>query len=278
MKKELDVSPSDIHLCQPGLEKSCGWCCGLYNTHHTGRNALVRKLRARTREFAGTERNLTAIQRFSEKTKSNEQSKLLDPEFYSCEFLGFLDSGETRVGCMLHPFAPNNQSIDWRGLSFHGAMACQGFFCRSYRELSGAEKQVILGTIHDWYLYGMVISDADYARAFFLLAEERLGRHVDPALLAAPQASRLVHEFFHWKIDWPYRNTAPNPVACSSSSCSGADQAVAVQESPAAIDMVFTCLDSRFRSRAEHRSAQQMVDQLFSRLGKLVQQSRSDSK
>jgi hypothetical protein len=34
--------------------------------------------------------------------------------------------------------------------------------------------------------------------------------------------------------------------------------------------VMFACLGSRFRSRAEHRSAQQRVDQLFSRLNKLV--------
>ena len=266
----MDSPPSDPHLCQPESQKSCGWCCGLYNTHHASRNTLVSKLRARTREFASTDRNLTAIQRFSETTIRNEQSQLSDPEFYSCEFVGFLDSGETRVGCMLHPLAQGNQSIDWRGLSFHGGMACQGFFCRSYRELSNAEKWVILGTIHDWYLYGLVISDADYARAFFRLVEERLGRQIDPAMLVAPPASRLVQEFFHWKIDWPYRNCDPNPVPCSSSPFSSADQAIDGQESPAAIDMLFGCLGSRFRSRAEYRSAQHMVDQLFSRLNKLV--------
>ena len=270
IKKNVDPPPSDFHLCQPGSPKSCGWCCGLYNTHNTSRNLLVHKLRARTKEFARTDRNLTAIQRFSEKTIRNEKSRLFDPEFYSCEFVGFLDSRETRVGCMLHPLAQGNQSIDWRGLSFHGAMACQGFFCRSYRELSRAEKWVILGTIHDWYLYGMVISDANYARSFFRLAEERLGLQIDPAKLVAPPASRLVHEFFRLKIDWPYRNHDSNPIPCNSSTFPSADQTIDGQESPAAIDMMFACLGSRFTSRAEHRSAQHRVDQLFSRLNKLV--------
>jgi hypothetical protein len=80
----------------------------------------------------------------------------------------------------------------------------------------------------------------------------------------------LVHEFFHWKIDWPYRNHAPYPAPCSSSPFSRVDQTIDGQKSPAAIDMMFGCLDSRFTSRAEHRSAQQRVDQLFSRLDKLV--------
>jgi hypothetical protein len=270
IKKNVDSPPSDLHLCQPDSQKSCGWCCGLYNTHHASRNELVRKLRARSKEFATTERNLAAIQRFSEKTIRNESPRLLDAEFYSCEFVGFLNSGETRVGCMLHPLAQGNQSIDWRGLSFHGAMACQGFFCRSYRELNSTEKWVILGTIHDWYLYGMVISDTDYARTFFRLLEERVGAQIDPVNLVTPPASGLVHEFFHWKIDWPYRHHDPNPARCSSSPFSRVDPDFDGQESSAALDMMFACLGSRFRSRVEHTSAQQRVDQLFSRLSMLV--------
>jgi hypothetical protein len=266
----VEASPSDLHLCQPGSRKSCGWCCGLYNTHNANRNSLVRKLRTRTKEFARTDRNVTAIQQFSEKILKREQSKLLDPEFYSCEFVGFLDGGETRVGCMLHPLAQGNQSTDWRGLSFHGGMACQGFFCRSYRELSSAEKWIILETIHDWYLYGLVISDADYVKSFFRLTEKRLGRQIDPANLVTPPALQLVHEFFHWKIDWPYRNHDSNPIHCNSSPSSTVHKAFDGQESPAAIDMMFACLGSSFRSRAEHRRARQMVDQLFSRLNKLV--------
>ena len=124
---------------------------------------------------------------------------------------------------MLHPLSQGNQSIDWRGLSFHGALACQGFFCRFYRELSSAEKWVILGTIRDWYLFGPVTSDADYARTSFRLAEERLGLQIDPANLVAAQASGLAHEFFHWKIDWPYRNHDSKPIPCNSSTFSSAE-------------------------------------------------------
>ena len=194
------------HLCQPDGRKSCAWCCGLYNVHHAGRDALIRKLWTRTAGFAATERTVAAIQHFSEKTKREEQAQYLDPDFYSCEFIGFLDDLETRVGCMLHPLARGNMGIDWRGLSFHGAMACKGFFCRSFRQLSSAESSVILGAIQDWYLYGLAISDASYAKSFFLLAAEKLGQVIDLAKLLAPPASELVHEFFHWKISWPYRN------------------------------------------------------------------------
>jgi hypothetical protein len=270
LKKHLDSSHADLHLCQPDQHKSCGWCCGLYNVGDASREALVRKLRARTEKFSETERTVSAIQDFSDKITRAEKSQLLDATFYSCEFVGFLDDDEVQVGCMLHPLAGENKSIDWRGLSFHGTMACQGLFCRSYRELSPAEKGVVLGTIRDWYVYGLVISDADYAKSFFRLAEERLGRQLDLPRLLVPPASKLVHEFFHWKVDWPYRNHDSNPKPCGASSVSSAKQAIHGHKSPALMDLMFGCLDSKFRSRADHRCAEQKVDQLFSCLDKLV--------
>jgi hypothetical protein len=242
----------------------------LYNVRAASKEKLVQRLRARTKRFARTDRTLSAIQDFSGKTTGAERSQLLDSTFYSCEFVGFLDSAEDRVGCMLHPRAPGNESIDWRGLSFHGTMACQGFFCRSYRQLSGAEQRVVLGTIRDWYLYGLVISDADYVNSFFDLVEKRLGRQIDLVKLLAPPASDFVHEFFHWKVDWPYRKHDSETSSFNASAFTREKHADNTQESPALMDVIFGCLNSRFNSSAEHRSAKQKVNQLFSRLGKLV--------
>jgi len=39
-----------------------------------------------------------AILYFSESNREKEKSQLLDPEFYSCEFVGFLNEEETLVG------------------------------------------------------------------------------------------------------------------------------------------------------------------------------------
>lgn len=264
----------DPHLCQPDEQKSCAWCCGLYNSHNVSRDALVRKLKARTEEFARTNRTVAAIHHFSEKTREKEQSQLLDPGFYSCEFVGFLEEEETRVGCMLHPLARGNQGIDYRGLSFHGAMACQGFFCRSYRELSTAEKKVILGTVNDWFLFGLVISDVDFSRSFFRLAEERLGRHIDPARLAVPPASKLVYEFFHWKIDWPYRSSGPELESVCTPGVLGAKRDFGGQEpehqalSP--LDKILISLRSKFQSHSERMSAEEKIDHLFCLLSKVV--------
>ena len=88
-----------------------------------------------------------------------------------------------------------NNGTDWRGLSYHGAMACKGFFCRSYRELSRAEKMFVLGAIKDWYLYGLVISDVDYVKRLLRFVEKRLdGRSVHPRFLTDPVVE-LVQEF-----------------------------------------------------------------------------------
>ena len=230
------------HLCQPDKQKSCGWCCGLYNSHDTSRAGLVRKLRARTEEFTRTRRTAEAILYFSERHREKEKSQLLDPEFYSCEFVGFLNEEETLVGCMLHPLARGNGGTDWRGLSFHGAMACQGFFCRSYRELSPVQKEIILSTVNDWFLFGLVISDADLIHSFFRLVEEN---SIDPAALLAAPASKLVHEFFH--------SLAPP-------------------------DKIIMSLSCEFRSPSERKSAEERVKRFFSRLSKAVQQHQALAK
>jgi len=200
-------SPPAFHLCQPDLRKSCVWCCGLYNICNVSRETLVSALRLRTEEFARTERTVAAILNFSEKTKQREQFRLLDPEFYACEYVGFLDEGETRVGCLLHPSARGNEGTDWRGLSFHGAMACQGFFCRAHRELSGDETRLILETINDWFLFGLVISDVDFIKYFFHSIKDRLEPCANHEKLVNPSALKVVREFFEFHF-YPRANTA----------------------------------------------------------------------
>ena len=274
MKKQAAASPSDPHLCQPDGQKSCAWCCGLYNFQDLGREGLIRRLRARTETFASTDRTISAILHFSDKIRRDEQSQLADPDFYSCEFVGFVDPSETRVGCMLHPLALGNNSIDWRGLSHHGAMACQGFFCRAFRELSSGEKKVILKTVQDWYLYGLVISDVDFTKGFFRLAEERFGRRIDPVRLLTPGASELLHDFFHWKIDWPFRKPGDNPICAKTSPMLGETYDDGGEEdsqpSITPIDRIFRSLGSEFRSAWERQRAKQMVEQLFSSLARIV--------
>ena len=230
----MSIQPFGPHLCQPDKLKSCAWCCGLYNSCDLSRAGLVLKLKIRTEEFSRTSRTVEAILHFSESHREKESSLFLDPDFYCCEFVGFLNKEETLVGCMLHPVARGNGGIDWRGISFHGAMACQGFYCRSYRELSTMQKEIILSAVNDWFLYGLVISNADFIHRFFRLVEEN---SIDPATLLTVPASRLVREFFH---------------------------------SLAPLDTAFVSPCSTFRSPPERKVSEERVSHLFSRLKKIV--------
>ncbi|MEJ2365139.1 MAG: hypothetical protein P8075_02635 [Deltaproteobacteria bacterium] len=221
------------HLCQPEKRKSCAWCCGLYNSYHRSRAELVRGLKARTEEFARTERTVEAILHFSDRNRVKKESQLFDPDFYSCEFVGFLNQEETLVGCMLHPLARGNGGADWRGLSFHGAMACQGFYCRSYRELSPFSKEIILSTVNDWYLYGLLIGNVDYIHSFFRLVEEN---SLDPATLLTAPALKLLEEFF-------------------------------ISLDP--LDQKFVSPSAKIRSLSEGKRAEEKLKLLFSRLRKV---------
>ena len=267
----MSTQSVDPHLCQPDKQKSCAWCCGLYNNHVTSRAGLARKLRARTDEFARTRRTLEGILNFSERIKEKEKSQLLDPEFYSCEFVGFLNEEETRVGCMLHPLARGNGGTDWRGLSFHGAMACQGFFCRSYRELSTIQKEIVLSSVNDWFLFGLVISDADFIHGFFRLVAENF---IDTATLLMPAPAKLVHEFFHWKIDWPYRNSGSRPKFIDYRALLRTKEDIPGQEPEqqalAPLDQIFVSLSSEFSSPSERLRAEEKINHLFARLCKVV--------
>jgi hypothetical protein len=219
---------------------------------------------------------VTGIQHYSASILHTEKPETVDPDFYSCEFVGFLDTSETRVGCMLHPLVQGNRGVDWRGLSFHGAMACQGFFCSSFRELRRAEKRVLLSVVQNWYLYGLVVSDASYVKSFFDLAAKKLRNRIDMAKLSTPPAAKLVYEFFHWKIDWPYKHRDASPprstdLGFSKTNQSGGRQDSA-QESLGSMDLVFESLGLEFGSQRERQDAEWEVDQLFSRLLEVMPQ------
>jgi hypothetical protein len=188
-------------LCQPDDRKGCAWCCGLYNVRDSGRGELACRLRRRTERFYFTSRTVEGVLRYAEETRDEERLALVDPDFYSCEFVGFLNRDETRVGCLLNPQSPGNRGVDWRGLSFHGGAACSGFFCRASRELTDGERRIIIGTVDDWYLYGFLLSDIDYIKSVFRFVEESLGRPLEPEWADQPDARGVLLEFFRWKFE-----------------------------------------------------------------------------
>jgi hypothetical protein len=264
-------------LCQPDNRKGCAWCCGLYNVRDSGRGELARRLRRRTERFSLTPRTVDRVLRYGKETKGEERLEFVDPDFYSCEFVGFLNRDETQVGCLLNPQSPGNGGVDWRGLSFHGGAACAGFFCRAFRELTEGEREITIGIVDDWYLYGSLMSDIDYIKSVFRLVEESLGRPSDPEWRDQPDARGVLLEFFRWKIEPPF----PEEVGSEAVDDAVLDLARAQAEAARAphirahLDRVLERVGCTHPSVAGRQHALDLVNRLLARLLEVSRGARS---
>jgi len=190
-----------IHLCQPDARKSCGACCGLFNYQDHSRVSLQSLLKKRTEFFHqfGTEDRM-------EEYRKNSNSIVAGPKLfekiYNCEFLGFLDKEQRRVGCLLHP--GRNEGEDLRNHSFYGADLCAGHLCPSYTYLTVFEQKAVATVLDDWYLYGLVITDIDLVKEFFRHAQTRLGDSIRPAGLERESVKKSLRDFFALKETWPF--------------------------------------------------------------------------
>ncbi len=127
---------------------------------------------------------------------------------HCCEYVGFLDGQEKRVGCLLHPM--QNAGRDMRDVSFYGRELCDGHFCPSYSYISRAEKLAVLAILDDWYLYGVCITDIDLVKEFFRLVSEAAGEMPAPSRFSHPALREAARRFFDLKLGWPFRSDAAN--------------------------------------------------------------------
>jgi len=146
-----------------------------------------------------------ALTEFKDRVRRAENTPPLDDVIHVCEFTGFTDSEWQAPGCMLHPSAPGNQGIDFRGICHYGSMACKTFFCPAWEESDPRRLHVVLKSIDDWHLYGLVVTDPDFVRSLFGLLEESLGGRVDERSLLQPPAARIFKEMISWKDSWPLK-------------------------------------------------------------------------
>lgn len=197
-----------VHLCQPDVGKSCGACCGLYNYADSSREALVRRLRARTARFRAQVHGIEDLPAFSEQSKTMEDQAKRYEVIYCCEYIGFLDQEEKRVGCLLHPL--QNSGTDLRDVSFYGRELCDGHFCPSYHYISREEKLALLNICDDWYHYGLCLTDIDLVKEYFRLVADRVCEMPAPARFLAGPLRDAARRFFDLKLHWPYRSSAVN--------------------------------------------------------------------
>lgn len=252
-----------VHLCQPDASKSCGACCGLYNYADSGREALTERLRDRTRLFRKTVRGPEDLPRFSETVKAREDGRKRYEVIHCCEYVGFLDEGERRVGCLLHPV--QNAGRDMRDVSFYGRELCNGHFCPSYSYISRAEKLAVLEILDDWYLYGACITDIDLVKEFFRLVSEAAGEMPAPARFSDPALREAARRFFDLKLAWPFRSEAANRFG--KYSFDGTDYFIdsidygALGCEQSRFDRIFLSLQSTFKSRHDVQKAEELIRQ-----------------
>jgi hypothetical protein len=88
----------------------------------------------------------------------------LFPSVRVCPLLGFLDAGETRIGCLAHPAATGG--ADLRDCGAYDARTCETFLCPSHSFLSEEEADLAAEACGaDWHLYGLVVTDVPFLRA-----------------------------------------------------------------------------------------------------------------
>jgi hypothetical protein len=252
-----------VHLCQPDALKSCGACCGLYNYVDSSREALTERLRGRTRLFRKTVRSPEDLPQFSEAVKAREDGSKRYEVIHCCEYVGFLDEGERRVGCLLHPM--QNAGRDMRDVSFYGRELCDGHFCPSYSYISRAEKLAVLEILDDWYLYGACITDIDLVKEFFRLVSEAAGEMPRPSRFRQPALREAARRFFDLKLTWPFRSGAANRFG--KYSFDGTDYSIFVIDYEALgcgksrFDRIFLSLQSAFKSRQDVQKAEELIRQ-----------------
>jgi hypothetical protein len=257
------ISPKDTQvkgspLCQPDEHKSCGACCGLYNYQDNSRAILTERLRRRTECFAAFRSD---PEQYRHKVAAFKDAKLYKT-IYNCEFLGFVDEGHKRVGCLLHPDI--NEGMDLRGISFYGKELCRKHLCPSHEKLTTTEKEVAIRLLDDWYLYGLCITDIDLIKSYLFHIQNAVGEEFNPAWLdTRPTLKKLMREFFSWKEQWPFRRKealrfgkyyfleGEYHIAHIDYSRLGLD--------PSPYDAIFLSFASEFRDRAEVSAAEGMV-------------------
>ncbi|MBN1470547.1 MAG: hypothetical protein JW925_02110 [Syntrophaceae bacterium] len=195
-------------LCQPDEKKSCGACCGLYNYVDSSRSSLVQRLRLRTKRFRELVKSPDDLKIYSMQILAAEDFRKRYEVIHCCEYLGFLDKEEKKVGCLLHP--EQNSGNDMRDVSFYGQELCAGHLCPSHYFIPQSQSKILIKIIDDWYLYGLILTDIDLVTKYFQLIADRVGTELKPEMFNNEKLKKIALEYFSWKITWPFRSLESN--------------------------------------------------------------------
>ena len=263
--------PGGIYLCQANKEVSCGACCGLYNVADPSYEAVMEMLTWRTDSFLHVKREMDAILAFKEKTEGRESQKRPFPEFHHCPYIGLVGKEHSRVGCLLHPLLDENKSIDFRGLSFYGGMACRVYFCPTHYHLPAVIKEIVRETASNWYAYGLVITETKLLNTIFEEVENRLNRPLTKNdILQNNGCIEAVRQLLDLKIHWPFRRrSSSGPVNYFFKdqlySRSPVNYEI-IGEFVSRHDPLLQELESHFNSATDLHAAEDLIDGLITKL------------
>jgi hypothetical protein len=255
-----------LHLCQPDNTKSCGACCGLYNVEDHSRETLISLLEKRTELFFSSGEK-PDVDRYGREIKAFPPLPKLSETIYNCEFLGFVDRDYRRVGCLLHPVF--NHGVDLRTCSFYGAILCRDHFCISFTCLSPVEQRAVISSLDDWYLYGLVITDVDFVKAFFAHVQNRLGDSLRDDRLDTLPVQTALRDFFELKVSWKFLSRIKR---LGTYYLSQAEYHIARPDykktwgmEPSRFDTIFKSLASVFKSEDDVREAEAIIEEKIRR-------------
>jgi hypothetical protein len=250
-------------LCQPDEHKSCGACCGLYNYVDSSRIALTGRLRARTQRFRDLVKYPADISVYAGATLSCESFTPRYEVIYCCEYLGFLDDEEKKIGCLLHP--AQNSGLDMRAGSFYGQEICAGHICPSHHFIPRNQLQILVKIIDDWYLYGLCLTDIDLVTVYFRLLADRIGAELQPDIFDNPALKKIAREFFDWKINWPFRSEETNRLGKyyfdGSQFMIGYIDYAHFGREVSPLDRIFMSLSSQFKNAQEIIDAESLISE-----------------
>jgi hypothetical protein len=269
-------------LCHPDETKSCGACCGMYNRADSSESATLERLRRRTSAFfdeasVDDPESLRAFRQRWEETSADE--KLLS-DLPNCPFLGLLgldeqdpsvgasaeaDARSLKVGCLVHPL--QNDGLDGRDCGVYDRQTCDEYLCAAHDLLGSREKLLVIQSVGDSYLYGLVITDVRFVRELFKLAADENGMEPKASCLQRAEAIEAAAAYFELKRDWAFAaedgvfgQVRPGQ-GLETSRRAGPSAALDVE--PDRLEGVLTCLATEVSSLAElERARAQVADRV----------------
>jgi len=263
---QLAPAPHPASLCQPNPERSCGACCGLYNST-SDRDQILESLHERTLAFRAlsTPLDVTDLKAFRTRWEPSTDSRLMG-ELQSCPFLGFLDQRDPkagRIGCLVHPL--QNNGFDGRDCGVFDRHLCEDYLCASYGVLNSMEKWLVTSSPLDSFTYGLVITDPLLIRTTLNLIATELGAFPTRSLLSNAEFQKRFAEFCEWKHTWPFQDHDGffGPIRAGENletpRRTPPSQVLGVAGSP--LDELLLCFGSKIDNVTDLEKARSLLDQ-----------------